>query len=356
MVKHRIRMSLVGGLMALLTVMSAVPVHAQEVATLLLCPFGCGPLAGDTILMNQMIQSRAPVTILPQETPGYVYNLREMLNQKRWKHTVFSTEDTLIQLGFWGGTPEMKEFISKRVPIRFKLLYGEAWWGQGKFFVTYNPKLKTVSDLKGKRVSLGLRSQSDWGLFSRLFLEYGYGVTTKNTDIRHLTPSALTQQLIDGATDAAVTPFGAEPNMKEWLIPGPLRQLEAVNKPLYYISVEKEVVDKVNKKFGTTFLPLTLPAGTLPKQTKPLSVAVNRGYKAVHPDFSEQAAYDIVMSVAKLGPKMRQLHALWKIWSPELMVAGLSDDNVHPGAKRAYVELGWWDKHKKYTAVTYPEK
>ena len=104
--------------------------------------------------------------------------------------------------------------------------------------------------------------------------------------------------------------------MKEWLIPGPLRQLEAVNKPLYYIGVEKEIVDKVNKKFGTTFLPLTLPAGTLPKQTQPLSVAVNRGYKAVHPDFSEQAAHDIVMSVAKLGPKMRQLHALWKIWSP----------------------------------------
>ena len=42
----------------------------------------------------------------------------------------------------------------------YELLYGEAWWGQGKFFVTYNPNLKTVSDLKGKRVSLGLRSQS----------------------------------------------------------------------------------------------------------------------------------------------------------------------------------------------------
>jgi len=27
---------------------------------------------------------------------------------------------------------------------------------------------------------------------------------------------------------------------------------------------------------------------------------------------------------------------------------------VHPGAKRAYVELGWWDKVKNYPPVTYP--
>jgi hypothetical protein len=37
------------------------------------------------------------------------------------------------------------------------------------------------------------------------------------------------------------------------------------------------------------------------------------------------------------------------------MLHGLSDDNVHPGAKRAFVELGWWDKVKQYPAVTYPQ-
>ena len=60
------------------------------------------------------------------------------------------------------------------------------------------------------------------------------------------------------------------------------------------------------------------------------------------------------MNVAKLAPKLRDLHVLWKIWSPELMVAGLSDENVHPGAKRAFVELGWWDKTKNFPAMTYP--
>ncbi|MFZ5555677.1 MAG: TAXI family TRAP transporter solute-binding subunit [Pseudomonadota bacterium] len=279
-----------------------------------------------------------------------------MANEKHWKKTIFSTEDVLIQLAMkWGGKDEVKEFIPNPIPIKFKLLYGETWWPIGKFLVTFDPSIKTYEDLKGKRIGLGLRSQSDWGFYPRLVLEHGYGITPKNADIRHLTPAALTQQLIDGSLDAAVTVFGMEPNQKEWLIGGPLRQLEASGRPLRYISIDKEAVDRINKKFGTTFLHVTVPAGTLPKQTEPLEAAINRGYKSAHPEFPEEVAYQIVMNVAKLAPKIRDLHILWKIWSPELMVHGLSDENVHPGAKRAYQELGWWDKTKQFPAVTYPQ-
>jgi hypothetical protein len=58
--------------------------------------------------------------------------------------------------------------------------------------------------------------------------------------------------------------------------------------------------------------------------------------------------------VAKVGAKMKELHPLWKIWSPELMLHGLSEENAHPGAIRAYKELGWWGMQKKFPAVTYP--
>ncbi len=322
---------------------------------LLLCPWGCGPTESDTILMNQMIKEGSTVTLLPQETPGYMFNIREMGNERHWKKTAFSTEDVIIQLALKGGSPELKEFLPEKVPVEFKLLYGETWWGQGKFFVTFDPNLKTPADFKGKRIGLGLRSQSDWGVFSRLFLEHAYGITTENSDIRHLTPAALTQQLIDGSVDVAVTGFGTEPNLKEWLITPPLRQLEAAPRELRYIGVSKDAVDKVNAKFGTTFLHVVVPAGKLPKQTEPLSLAINRGFKAAHPEFPEAVAYQLVMAVARDAPKMKEMHALWKIWSPELMLHGLSEENVHPGAKRAYVELGWWDKVKQFPAVTYPK-
>lgn len=359
---NSIRVGLAAAAVATIPLLSgAGPARAVEAVPVLLCPFGCGLTESETILMNQMLTSGAKVALLPQETPGYMFNVQEMANPAKWKKFLFGTEDVIIQLAFKGGSPELKEFLPKPINIPFKLMYGEAWWGQGKFFVTFNCNLKTMADLKGKRVSLGLRGQSDWGVFARLFLEHGgSGVTPQNSDLRHMTPAQLTQQLIDGVTDAAVTPIGTEPGLKEFLIAGPVRQLEAASKAsgkkLCYIGVTKEEVDAVNKKFETTFLHVTLPPNTLPGQDQPLGAGFVRSFKAAHAEFPENTAYEIVKAVANLGPKLKALDPIWRIWSPELMLHGLSEENVHPGAKRAYVELGWWDKVKNYPPVTYPKQ
>jgi TRAP transporter TAXI family solute receptor len=330
--------------------------RAVDAVPVLLCPFGCGPMAGDTILMNQMIRSQADVMLLPQETPGYMYNVREMgQNKNKWKTSIFATEDTLIQLAYAGGSKEMKEFLPEPVKVPWKLLYGEAWWGQGKFLATFDCSLKSMADLKGKRISLGLRGQSDWGVFSRLVLEHTFGVTPANSDIRHMTPGQLTQQLIDGATDAAVTPIGAEPMLKNFIIPGPVRQLEATGKKICYLGMTKAQIDALNTKFNTTFLHITLPPKTLPHQDQPLGVGFNRAFKAVHETFSEDKAYKVVKAVGKIGAKMKELHALWRIWSPELMTCGLDENNTHPGAIKAFKELGWWDLAKKCEPMTYPK-
>ena len=320
----------------------------------LVAPFSAGPLAGETILMNRMIQERQPVVLLPQETPGYIYNIRAMKNPKNWGTTLFNTEDTIIQLAFHGGSTELKEFLPEKIDIRFKLLYCEAWWGGGKVFITHDKNLTNLSQLKGKQVSIGLRSQSDWGVYPRLFLEYGYNVTYRNTDIRHLTPAALSQQLIDGVTDVAAGSFGTEPGRNNWLIQQVVRKVESAGKKMYYLGIEKDVVEKLNIKFATTWMPIELPAGTLPHQEKPIPSAINRGYKASHPDFPEDVAYHIIMGLAKLGPEMKQYHAIWNLWSPQLMLSGLTEENVHPGARRAYRELGWWDDRNREFPVTYP--
>jgi uncharacterized protein len=334
MAKYPIVRVLLGAVLAAsLAPLSAAAAETLTTVPVLLCPHGCGPVAGDTILMNQMIKANKSVELLPQETPGYMYNVRAMLDKDLWKTTAFSTEDFILQLAYkWGGTPELKEFLPVKVPV----------------------KIKTIHDLKGKRVDLGLRSQSDWGTSAALLLEYGYGITPKNTTIRYLTPGALTQQLIDGAADATVTVFAMEPTKSSWLIGGPLRQLEASGKPLRYIGVDKEAIEKLNKKFGMSWLYETIPAGTLPLQKEAFGVAVVRGYKAVAPGFSDEVAYQLVKEIAELGPEMKKLSPLWSIWSPDLMVAGLSDENVSPGAKRAYQELGWWDLTKKYEKVPLP--
>jgi len=83
---------------------TSLTANATETVPILLCPFGCGPMAGDTILMNQLIKNGSDVVLLPQETPGYMYNIREMgMNERKQKSSVFKTEDTLIQVAYAGG-------------------------------------------------------------------------------------------------------------------------------------------------------------------------------------------------------------------------------------------------------------
>ena len=355
MLKRKSTQLLVAGTIAILTLASTLQAKAADAVPVLLCPFGCGPMAGDTILMNQMIKSGSNIILLPQETPGYMYNIREMgRNKNKWKNFIFKTEDVLIQIAYAGGSKAVKEFIPEEIKIPWKLLYGEAFWGQGKFLVTYDCSLKSAADLKGKRISLGLRGQSDWGVYSRLWLEIVHGITPENTDIRHMTPGQLTQQLIDGATDASVTPIGTEPALSKFLIPRPVRQLEATGKKMCYLGVTKDDIDKLNAKIGTTFQHVNLPPNTLPHQNEPLGIGINKGFAAVHDSFAEEKAYEVVKSVIEIGPKMGELHALWRSWSTDLMTCGLSEDNTHPGAIRAYKEKGIWDLRKKCGSMTYP--
>ena len=357
MAGNALNRGLLGAFAVVMFGLTGPPAQAQDkpvVVPILSCPFGCGVVAGNTIFGNVMAKGGESLMVAAQETPGYMYNVRDMANKKRWKTTVFGTEDAIIQLAIQGGSPELKEFLPEPVPIRFKLLHGEAYWAQGKFFVTTNPDIKPIADMKGTRISLGLRGQSDWGVFPRLFLEHAYGITPDNSDIRHLTPGILTQQLIDGTTDVAVTGFGTEPTQKFYLLTGPLRKLQASGRKLYYIPMEQSAIDKVNKKFGTTFLLLKVPAGTMPQQDKEIMVGVNRGYKAVHPDFPEGVADRFVKAVHKYAGEMKKLHALWGMLTPEMMLDGLTEENTHPGAIRAFKEIGIWDMRKNFVPVTYP--
>jgi uncharacterized protein len=343
---------LVLGLFLLVAGEAQAEVKKPDILTMLLCPFGCGTVEGNTIFGNMVAKSDLDLIIRPQETPGYMYNIREMgKNKRRWGNTVFGTEDDILNYAPLGGQEFFKEFLPKPIKEKFLLVYSDAWWTQGHWWVTLDPNLKTINDLKGKKLGVGMRSQSDWGLNARLDLEYGYGINMKNTKIYHLGPAKEVEELIDGKVDAIVMGAGTEPFLKQWLVAGPMRNLEASGRKIYYIGLDADVIDKLNKKFGTSYMAITIPPGTLPGQTEPLVVGADRGYYAAHHTLPDELAYKLVKAVMEFGKDMGEVHALWKIWSPELMVSGLTETNTHPGAIKAYKELGIWKFRKQYKPV-----
>jgi TRAP transporter TAXI family solute receptor len=350
-----IRLLLAIGVVAVLPLTVVTNAHAQKMVPVLTCPLGCGLPETYTVLSAQMARGDSAILPVAQETPGFMYNVRAMADEKRWKNTIFGTEDTVIQAAFQGGTPEMKRYVPEPIRIKFKLLYGEGLVAQGKFFVSLDPNIKRVEDLKGKRVSIGLPTQSDWGMVADLLLEHSYGITKDNTDIRYVTPSVMIQQLIDGNTDVALTALITNAGSDIWWTNSLTSQLVASGKPIQYIPVTKEAIEKLNNKFDMSLLTLTVPAGSLPNQKEDFMVGGNRIYAAVHPEFSDDVAYEMVKAVASYGPKLRESgQGIWRFWSPDNMVAGLSEENAHPGAIKAFKELGWWENRLKYQAVTYP--
>lgn len=330
--------------------------QAPITVTHLQSPFGGGGMEGYMILQSLLTREHPWLRIKAQETPGYGYNIREMAkNKSLWKSTTFATEDSIIQLSFSGGSPEIKEFYPEPIKIKWKLLFGTTWAIHGKWFVTFDPKIKTPTDFKGKRIGLGLRTQSDWGADPKIFLEDGYGITSKNADIRHLKTTSAVEALIDGKLDVfaggavmdadgeAITPAGA------------MLLLNAANRKIYYISIDEEAVGKVNKKYGTTYITATVPKGSFKDQENDLLVGAVRVFSAVHSEFPDQYGYEIVKTVIKFRKQLKEGHPFWKTTTFKTMVHGLSEDNVHPGALRAFKEAGLWEMTKKYPAVTYPE-
>lgn len=321
----------------------------------LVCPEGCGALMSDLYISKEIKTVDPDIHFKVETTGGYLYNLIEMgQNSARWKNTIFAVNDDILSFGPKGGKHPLTKFIPQPINASFKLLYGFYWAITGHFFVTLDPNLKKFSDLKGKKLGVGLLTQSDWGMNATLDLEYGYGITPENTEIFYLGPAKLPGPFLNGELDAIVAGLGTGPGFTDWFPTNIFRPLKKSGKKLYYIGHDPGVCDKLNAELNTSYIPVEIPPKVLPHQTAVLHSVTDRDFKACHKSFPEDLAYRLVMAAAKIGPKMKLTVGLWQTWSPEMMVAGLSDQNAHPGAIRAFKELGWWDLRKKFKAAVLP--
>ncbi len=337
------------------TVALGAAAYAQSKLTVvpsLQCPMGCGVVVYNVQLSNMMARNGAAVSLAPQETPGFMYNIRYMDENYggRAKHTAFGTEDMVLQLGVHGGKGVIKDSLPNPVKNNFQFLWEVMAAANGRFFVTFDPSIKTIEDMKGKKVDIGLLTQSDWGLSARMVLDE-YGITKENTHINFVTPAVMTDQLISGTVDVVTSVVLGDPGSDSWHAGGFLLKIGAAAKAsgrkLHYISVSQEVIEKLNKKYGMTLFTKTVKPGTLPEQEEPVTIGLNRVYMAVTKDFSPDTGYQLVKEMIKNGPALKKEGGLWGFWSKEGMVAGLNECNTNPGAIKAYQEAGVWELRTK---------
>lgn len=319
----------------------------------LTAPLGSNGVVTDVMLANVMARHGYPVSVAAQETPGYMYNIRYMdktYSQKSTGVTMFGVDDWLLAVGPEGGKGALKESLPQPITHHFKLLFAHIADSAGRMFVTFDPKIKTMADVKGKTLDIGLPTQSDWGLSARLLLD-AYGITSANTKIHEVSPPVMTAQLIAGTVDVAVASTQGNAVSNKFVPGAQLVKMfaaaKASGKTLHFISISPAVITKINKEYGTVFYPVTLPAHALgPEQTEAFTSGVSRAYHAVTTNFPPKIAYEVTKAVLKYGPELKKEGGVWTYWSPQLMVSGLAACNTNPGAIKAYKEAHVWKDRK----------
>lgn len=270
------------------------------------------------IAMAEIIHNKVGISTTAQITGGAVEN----------NYLVDSgTNDLAITMGFMaynavnGFPPYTKKMDN--VSVLFSGL------SKGVFHVVVNKdsKIKSIKDLKGKKVALGPAGGGAIAVANDIFAFYGL----KSSDIKpvYISYEQAADALTDGNIDAIVVQSAA---------PAPaITQLTAARKAIRILSIEDEYLDKILEK-ATYYSKVVLPAemyGTDEAATTiytSLVVVVNK-------KMSEDLAYRITKAFFENIDIIKNSHPSASGLELEGAVQALPAP-LHPGAAKYFKEKG----------------
>ncbi len=114
--------------------------------------------------------------------------------------------------------------------------------------------IKTVRDLRGKKVSIDVPGSGCAVMAKAILEEYGFNLE-KDLTIAHLSQSESVQALKDGVVDAVFFNFA---------YPGSAVLDLAATRDIVLIPIEPDMAEKITKKYPY-YLKISIPAKTIPK-------------------------------------------------------------------------------------------
>lgn len=190
--------------------------------------------------------------------------------------------------------------------------------------------VKTIADLKGKRVSMGAPGSGTEIKGNRVLEAFGIN---PETDLKRerLTPqesaNAMKDKKLDaffwdgGIPTAAVLDLAATPGQK-------IRMISSV-----------DAITKMNDKYGPFYFKLTIPKGTYAGMDADVDVAGTANLLAVNEKFDAQLAYDILKMMVDKSADLGLIHSEAKKFGLPQSTVG-SPIPFHPGAIKFYADKG----------------
>ncbi len=187
--------------------------------------------------------------------------------------------------------------------------------------------IKTIADLKGKRVSIGDAGSGVEANSIQILAEYGISlddITEQNLGFGD-SASALKDKKIDAFFVTAGTPTTA------------IVELSTTN-DVVVIAVDGAQAQALVEKypFYTTY---TIPAGTYNGMDSDVNTLAVKATLIVNADLDEELVYNMTKALFEEKETIAQAHAKGKELSAESAVQGASVP-FHPGALRYFTEIG----------------
>ncbi len=204
------------------------------------------------------------------------------------------------------------------------------WWIHGsdrQWIVKKDSDIQSPRDFKGKRVVVGAPASATEET-SKLELDF-FGLSYDDIKPEYLSFREGVEAMKDGRVDVALVMAGF-PNSA-------VMDIMSV-RDVRILEYSEEDLKALQKKYP--FLPpVTIPAGTYPKQKEDVRVFTTPGPMAINKDVPEQAAYEIVKAMHENQKKLAdQTHKAFSRWRLDPSIGDVAP--LHPGAERYYKEIG----------------
>lgn len=235
--------------------------------------------------------------------------------------------DIAITIGFMAyfarnGMPPYKAKLEK-----VEGLFSGLSKGMFQVVVDKSSPIKSIKDLKGKRVSLGPAGGGAITLFMQVIQSYGFNEKEFKPVYTSYEQSA--DALADGNLDAILVHAAA---------PTPaLIQLAATKKPIRYLSIDDQTMQQLIKKYPY-MIPVTL-GKEMYKTDEPVKIFYTTNVVVVNKELGTDLVYRITKEIFENIDKIRASHPSCKDLDLASAVQGLPIP-YHPGAVKYFKEKG----------------
>jgi len=187
--------------------------------------------------------------------------------------------------------------------------------------------IKTLADLKGKRVSVGAAG-SGTEANARQILEAA-GLTYNDIKVQYLSFGESASNMKDGNIDAAFNTAG---------VPTAAIQDLSVSKKMILVPIDKEVAAKLMQKYPF-YAVQVIPANTYQGQSQAVTTVAVKSMLAVSSKMPADLVYELLQTMFSNTDRLIAAHAQGKNVKLETALEGMSIP-LHPGAEKFYKEKG----------------